>query len=197
MDETTTALVTTSIEERIERAAQLASDALSENTQRAYRADFNHFARWCKREGIEPLGCPLTYLAAYIAQMADEGYKAATISRRLTAIGQAHELAGFDNPAHEASIRKVMQGIRRTLGTRQQPVSPLLTDDVLLLCDAIEKDGARAARDRALLLIWSNGGFRRSELVGLDVEDLEFRRQGRKLGILRNRHYCPVDAIYN
>ena len=206
------ALVVTSIEERIERAAELASDALSANTKRAYKADFDHFTTWCRNEGIEPIGCSLTYLAAYIAQMADEGYKSATIARRLTAIGQAHELAGLDNPAHEASIRKVMQGIRRTIGTRQQPVKPLLADDVLSMCQCVDEDTPRGMRDMALLLIGFNGGFRRSELVALHVEDLDFRRQGlaitvkssktdqdgqgRQLGILRKNYFCPVHAIY-
>jgi len=68
-------------------------------------------------------------------------------------------------------------------------------------------------RDKALLLIGFAGGFRRSELVALDVEDLEFcpeglvinvRRsktdqegEGRKVGIPWGQHTitCPVKAL--
>jgi site-specific recombinase XerC len=39
-------------------------------------------------------------------------------------------------------------------------------------------DGLLAVRDRALLLVGFAGAFRRTELVGFDVADLDFKRRG-------------------
>ena len=45
----------------------------------------------------------------------------------------------------------------------------------------------RAARDRALLLVGYAGAFRRSELVGIDVEHLEFLRNGVRVYLPRSK----------
>ena len=210
MDDTK-ALTVISLEEQLQHAAELAADALSPNTQRAYRSDFNQFTQWCAQQSLDPLSCTPELICAYLASMTGE-LKTATISRRLTAIGQAYELAGKDNPAHHPTVRKVMQGIRRTYGKRQEGVLPLMSEDILAMCDAIDSDGsARSLRDEALLMIGFAGGFRRSELVGLHVEDLQFRKQGvvvtiqqsktdqegegRTFGIHRQAVHCPVHAI--
>lgn len=84
-------------------------------------------------------------------------------------------------------------------------------EDLFNVLDALGDD-PRARRDRALLLIGWEGGFRSSELVGLDLTDVEEVREGlvlhlrrsktdqtgkgRKIGIPvgRTRH-CPVAAL--
>lgn len=93
----------------------------------------------------------------------------------------------------------------------QDQAKPLLRDDLFLTLDAMNTD-LRAIRDRALLLIGWAGGFRSSELVGLDLADVEevreglilhLRRsktdqtgQGRKIGIpLGRTRHCPVAAL--
>jgi len=82
------------------------------------------------------------------------------------------------------------------------------------LFDVLEAmgDGLKDVRDRALLLIGFAGGFRRSELVAIDVEDVETVRQGiiihlrrsktdqvsagRQIGIpLGRSRWCPVTAL--
>ena len=104
-----------------------------------------------------------------------------------------------------------MRGIRRELGSAQRQAKPLLREDLFRVLDAMG-EGTKDARDRALLLIGFAGGFRRSEIVGLDCDDVERVRQGliitlrrsktdqegagRKVGIPfgRTRH-CPVLAL--
>ena len=104
-----------------------------------------------------------------------------------------------------------MRGIRRELGSAQRQAKPLLREDLFRVLDVMG-DGVKDARDRALLLIGFAGGFRRSEIVALDCDDVERVRQGliltlrrsktdqegagRKIGIPfgRTRH-CPVLAL--
>ena len=61
-----------------------------------------------------------------------------------------------------------------------------MRDDLFALLDKIGS-GAKADRDCALLLIGFAGGFRRSELVGLDVTDVEHVKQGLVLNIRRSK----------
>ena len=104
-----------------------------------------------------------------------------------------------------------MRGIRRRRGSAQREATPLLKDDLFAMLDAMG-DALKDARDRALLLIGFAGGFRRSELVAIDIGSIQFMRQGvivtiprsktdqlgagRKVGIPvgRTRH-CPVGAL--
>jgi integrase len=109
-------------------------------------------------------------------------------------------------------VRNTLKGIRRTLGTRTVQKAPTLTDDIRTMVDAVD-DGTIGARDRALILLGFAGAFRRSELVGLDIADCVFGKDGltvtlrrsktdqdgagRKIGIPygANPETCPVRTI--
>ena len=81
---------------------------------------------------------------------------------------------------------RVWAGIRRDLGAAPDAKDPLLTADVRRLVEALP-DGLLGARDRALLLVGFAGGFRRSELVSLDVGDARFTRDGLTLTLRRSK----------
>jgi integrase len=174
-------------------------------TLRAYRADLDHFAAW---GGSIP--ATDVQVARYIAAHA-EILAIATLTRRLAAIAQAHAVLRLPSPTMSALVRATMRGIRRTRGTAQRQAKPLLRDDLLLVLDCLGDD-VRSTRDRALLLLGFAGAFRRSEIVGLNVEDVESVRQGviislgrsktdpegrgRKIGIpLGRTRWCPVAAL--
>jgi integrase len=70
-----------------------------------------------------------------------------------------------------------LAGFRRELGTAPERKRPLLAEDLReILLDLPETKLGK--RDRALLLLGFTGAFRRSELVALDVSDLEETREG-------------------
>jgi integrase len=174
-------------------------------TRRAYRADLDHFAAW---GGVIPsTEADLAgYLAAHAGKLA-----VATLVRRLAAISVAHEAHGLPNPARSPLVRATMRGIRRERGSAQRQAKPLLRDDLFAVLAAMG-GSLRAVRDRALLLLGFAGGFRRSELCGLDFGDIERVRQGviitlrrsktdqegagRKIGIPHGRSkWCPNTAL--
>jgi integrase len=138
-------------------------------------------------------------------------HKVSTLMRRLSAISQAHQVAGLETPTRGAVIRNLLAGIRRAKGTAPAVKTPVLTEDLRLMVKAIPEN-LPGWRDRALLLAGFAGAFRRSELVALDYEDLEFQReglvvtlrrsktdpegQGRRIGIpLGSGRTCPVRAL--
>jgi len=103
-----------------------------------------------------------------------------------------------------------VSGIRRELSVRPDRKAPATVDALTsMLAQVPETISGR--RDRALLLIGFGGAFRRSELVAIDIEDLEetdagvlvhVKRSkvdqegaGREVGILRGTRLCPVQAL--
>jgi len=188
-----------------------ASQAKAANTLRAYAADWRHFTAWCRSHSAAALPAPPVAVSVYLAELAAT-VRVSTITRRISAISQAHQLAGYASPTAAAAVRTVLAGIRRAKGVAPRMKKPILLDDLRTMLEGLP-DNRIGLRDRALLLLGFAGGFRRSELVGLDWEDIEFtaegaivtiRRsktdpegQGRRLGIPhgRNATTCPVRAL--
>ncbi|WP_297339408.1 site-specific integrase [Pseudophaeobacter sp.] len=180
-------------------------ESLSENTRKAYRSDLAHFTEW---GGLLPANADM--VARYLAHHA-EALAPSSLARRVATLSKVHEANAWPNPCRSEIVRATMRGIKRVKGTAQDQARPLLREDLFIILDALGDD-PRAARDRALLLIGWAGGFRSSELVGLDLTDVEEVREGlvlhlrrsktdqtgkgRKVGIPvgRTRH-CPVAAL--
>ena len=188
-----------------ESVRKLVSSSLTEATVRAYGADLADYGVW---GGTIPATDRM--IAAYLADRATI-LKPATISRRLAALSKAHAALGGQNPVRSELVRATMRGIGRTLGTAQREAKPLLKEDLFDILDA-SGNRLKDVRDRALLLIGFAGGFRRSELVALNVEDIEHVRQGivitlrksktdqegkgRKIGVPFGRgRWCPVKSL--
>jgi integrase len=150
-------------------------------------------------------------VASYIAECA-EHLKVGSIQRRLNAIAEAHKATGVESPTHSPIVVNTMKGIRRTKGTAPVQKAPTLTDDIRAMVDATDV-GVMGARDQAIVLLGFAGAFRRSELVGFDIEDCAFGRdgltvtlrksktdqtgEGRKIGIPygSNPETCPVRVL--
>jgi len=159
-----------------DRAMEYISQAKSDNTKKSYRADWQDFINYCKGIGTEYLPATIDTTANYLTQLAEHA-KVSTITRRISAISQAHQSAGFTSPTHELPVRALMSGIRRAKGTAQEGKTPILVNDIQAMI-AMLPDNLLGTRDKALLLLGFTGAFRRSELVSLNTEDLAFSREG-------------------
>jgi integrase len=155
------------------------------NTLRGYQSDWRDFCGWSRSRGLSPLPAVPETVAAYIAECAGR-LKPGSIHRRLNAIAEAHKAAGLGSPTHSPIVANTMKGIRRTLGTAPVQKTAALTDDIRGMVDAAG-EGVIGARDRALILLGFAGAFRRSELVGLDVEDCSFGKDGLTVTLRRSK----------
>ena len=188
------------------------NQAKATNTLKSYRADWQDFTAYCSRANVSSLPASVQTTVDYITALADIA-KVSTITRRLSAISQAHQAAGFDSPTHALPVRALMQGIRRAKGVKQTGKAALLTSDIKDMVTTLP-DTIQGIRERALLLLGFAGAFRRSELVALDAADLEFGSegvtvtirksktdqagQGIKKGIPFGRNgHCPVKALHD
>ena len=168
-----------------DRASEFIHNSKSKNTIRAYRADWEHFEFWCRVHGRISLPATPDTVALYVTDLA-ASLKSATITRRISAISQAHQIAGMESPTRAAKVRLVLAGIQRTLGTAQEAKTPVLVDDLKRMI-ARSPEGLLGVRDRALLLIGFAGGFRRSELTALDRDAVEITRDGLVVTIRRSK----------
>jgi len=188
-----------------DKVADYVRQSLSENTRRAYLSDLEHFEAW---DGSIPTTAER--LAAYLAEHAGQ-LSVATLIRRLSAIAHAHEARGFPSPARAELVKATMRGIKRRWGCASDQAKPLLRDDLFQMLDGIAS-GVKDVRDRALLLLGFATACRRSEIIGLDISDVEHVRpgiiinlrrsktdqegQGRKIGVPHGRtKFCPVSAL--
>ncbi len=187
-------------------SAKYVEASRAQSSLKAYASDFRHFLSW---GGDVPCGPEL--VARYIAEHG-EALAPASLERRLASISVAHAAKGLPSPTKSELVRSVLKGIRRTQGTAQKQAKPLMRDDLFAMLDAMTGSSPKDLRDRSLLLLGFAGGFRRSELVALDVEDFEQVRQGmvinlrksksdqegqgRKIGVpLGRTRHCPVKAL--
>ena len=195
-----------------ERARDYARHSKADNTRRAYTSDWRHFTAWCTaHERLDLPASPET-ICLYLSALAETA-KSSTLTRRLSSISVAHQMAGYDpSPTRNVTVRTVLAGIRRKNGTAEEGKRPLLTEDLRRITAELDDD-RQGIRDRALILIGFAGAFRRSELVALDIDDLEFNAdglviqlkksktdqegQGRRVGIPygSNPQTCPIRAV--
>lgn len=157
----------------------------AENTLRGYSADWRDFCAWSEAHGLSPLPAASEAVAAYIAECAGH-LKPGSIQRRLNAIAEAHKSVGLESPTHHATVANTMKGIRRIMGTASTQKAAALTDDIRAMIDTTDA-GTIGLRDGAIILLGFAGAFRRSELVGLDVEDCAFGKEGLTVTLRRSK----------
>lgn len=205
------ALDSVPIEDLLREAQEAALQAMPENTLRSYRADWRSFDRWCQRRKLRPLPAEPSSVCAYLAAQA-RTLKTSTLRRRYMVIGKVHKIRGVTNPLDDERVRRTWRGILRTKGEAQSRKSPLLMEDLRKMMEALP-DTLAGHRDRAIVLIGFAGAMRRSEIVSLDVSDLELAKEGlvvmlhrsktdqtgkgRKIGIPcgQNEQTCPVRCV--
>jgi site-specific recombinase XerD len=182
--------VTTGQSIALREAASAASDfaraSKSAATRRAYQTDAADFAAWCERHGLEPLPATVDTVAAYLASLARSGLKASTITRRCAGIRYMHRMAGLEPPTSSEAIKAVLAGIRRSIGTSVTRKAPATAETIRAMIEEMPTD-LRGLRDRALLLLGFAGAFRRSELVALDVDDIDEGTEGIHVRIKRSK----------
>ena len=187
----------------------------STNTLRAYQSDYNDFSMFCSKNGFQAMPTEPKILSLYITHLASYS-KFSTLKRRLASISIIHKTKGHYIDTKHPIIVENLMGIKRTNGSNQKGKKPLLINDLKLLIKAIDKSkekNIRKIRDKALVLIGFSGGFRRSELVDIEYEDIEFVEEGVKIFVKRSKtdqsgegmtmaipyfdniNFCPVKAL--
>lgn len=168
-------------------AAGFAAASKSAATRRAYAADWRDFTAWGVEQGVDPLPATGRTVGRYLTQLAGLGRSVSTIDRRAAAIAAVHRAAGHTTPTAFEEVRSILTGIRNTLGRRPEKKQALTADLLAKVIKKIRGDDLASVRDRALILVCFGAALRRSELVALDVSDLERHRRGLLVRIGRSK----------
>lgn len=153
--------------------------AVSDNTRKAYQADLSHFFAWGATLPSTP-----EIISQYLASHALT-HCPATLNRWLVSINRAHTSQNLPSPTTADIVKATLRGIKRTVGIKQRQVEPVLKSNLLEMVN--ELSGIKGTRDRALLLIGFAGAFRRSELVALSYDDIEFVEQGLLINLRKSK----------
>jgi integrase len=156
-------------------------------TTKVYQHDWSMFERWTAAHGLPSLPASSTTVARYLTDLS-KTHKPATIGQHMSAISAAHQAAGFEEPpTRSLLVRKTVSGIRRQLGVAPAAKTALAVADVRAIIRDRLRPGIIGQRDRALLLVGFQSAFRRSELVGIDVEHIEFVAEGMVILLPRSK----------
>ncbi len=183
------------------------------NTIRAYRSDFKDFSAFCARNSIKSFPTDSKIVALYLTYLSSKGAKISTLRRRLVSIGVIHKLKGHYLDTKHPIIIENLMGIKRKIGSFQQGKKPILINQLKSIINVIDNEKTKEIkkiRDKTLILIGFGGGFRRTELVSINYNDVEMVLEGVKIVIRRsktdqfgegmvkglpyfnNQKYCPV-----
>jgi site-specific recombinase XerD len=157
-------------------ASEFAHAPQALNTQRAYRADWADFAAWCSAHTVSPLPASPTTVSSYVGASA-RYHKLSTLRRRLAAISHAHQSFGYRSPTTDPTVRAALSSACLTNGSAQQAKAPVMAMDLRAMIVSLP-DSLLGERDRALLLLGFAGAFRRSDLVSLEIADVEQLPEG-------------------
>lgn len=178
------------LDEEIERTRAFVRAARADATHRAYDSDWRVFVAWCEARGLAYLPASPQTVAVFLSVQAtgDDTIapprpprKVATLSRYLAAINYRHKQARLVAPGEQDGgvvLRETFSGIRRRLGAQRSQKSAADGDRLRAMLAAVDGNGVRAARDRALLALGMAAALRRSELVALRFEDVLFVPEG-------------------
>ena len=184
------------------------------NTLRAYKADYKDFASFCIKNGFKPMPSEPKIITLYLTHLSKSS-KFSTLKRRLASISVIHKLSGHYIDVKHPMITENLMGIKRILGSHQKAKKPILINDLKLIINLVDKEKNETNRfkNKALILVGFAGGFRRSELVAILYEDLDFVPEGVKIFVKRsktdqsgegmtkgipyftNSEYCPVVSL--
>jgi integrase len=177
--------------EAVVKAVELARHSVSETTEKIYADDWNAFRAWCTRRKAPFLPAPPVVVASYLAECSERMGRSG-LRLILAAIAFYHRRTGHPWVSNDPLISTVMKSIVRKQQRPVRPAAALTSDEIgeLLHVCRSKKNAERSLadlRDRALLLTCFAGALRRSELVALDVEDVEITKDGIKLKIRRSK----------
>ena len=157
-----------------ETAKAYARSAQADNTQRAYAADWRHFASWVRRQGLAETPPDPEAVGLYLASPQVEPPRRGAFGRHPRAAPVRDRLAIPTTPASRSKIRDrrisrpcwpASAAATAALPCRKARSSPTSFWPCWRRCG---DGGLQGLRDRAILAIGFAGGLRRSEIVGLD-----------------------------
>lgn len=140
----------------------------SRYTIRNYRSDIGHFLQWCDDQGIAALSVTRAVFREYMAGLRDSGIVAASVTRRTSTIHGFYRYLEQEG----ATTQDLLYGIALPKKPKRLP-KVLASSVIASLIDAPDVTKPQGIRDKAMLELLYGSGLRISELVALDLGQLD------------------------
>lgn len=168
----------------------------SAHTIEAYAGDIGQFSAFCARhlgkreDELEPADLALPVIRAYLAELHRHGQARTSVARKLSALRTFTRFL-----RREGWIET--DPVALTVAPRRERKIPahLSMDEMSRLLEMPDVQQPLGRRDRAILELFYASGLRLSELVGLDIEDVDLRsRMVRVMGKGAKERLVPFNG---
>jgi site-specific recombinase XerD len=209
--------IVTDLKKLHEETLENLKSSKANNTLRAYKSDFRDFGAFCAKHGFNSLPAEPKVVSLYLTHLSAKS-KISTLRRRIVSIGVVHKIKGHYLDTKHPVIIENLLGIKRKKGSIQTGKKPILINHLKEIINVIDEqkiEKIKKLRNKTLILIGFGGGFRRTELISIDHEDIDFVQEGVKITVKRsktdqfgegmikglpyfsNEKYCPVINLKN
>ena len=151
-----------------------ASRAIS--TLRAYASGWKAFEQWCGEAGRASMPAMPATLREFAAWCINQKFRLETINVRMNAIAHYHREAGCETPL-DAEVRHFLSNAKRVLKEQPGGKAPVTVSHLQQIARNLSGSPVEI-RNRAMILLQFAAGWRRSEVVQLQLSDVKFVRQG-------------------
>lgn len=166
--------------------------AYSDGTLRAYQTDIQGYINWCNLQKIRAFPAQPNSIANFIENEANV-YSPSTLKRRLAAIGKMHSLFSLSNPCQHIDVIIALKRSLRLKGSRPRQALGLnakMRDQLIESCN----NSLSGKRNKAIFSVGYDTLCRRSEIVEIQIEDIEIKDD--KVGrILIRRSKCDQHGV--
>lgn len=195
--------------ERKKQLTALLQAGTAKSTRRAYQRDVHYFWAWAKLalEQGEKYPVDENSVIAFILdhlghmppalehQLIQQKWrrksgplKVTTLRRLLASLSVAHSERGVITPINTPQVRLLLRRAQQQQADQTRHQMRAITNDILTTLIATCDDTLHGTRDKALLLVgFASGGRRRSELVNLQVNDLQKIADGYLLTLRKSK----------
>lgn len=186
----------------VEKLRRLLPFSHARRTRATYDAEWKKFEAWCAERNYSALPAHQNTVAVYIAHLADTptvdkwknvtdpfGRKPRGIGVAVAAIAHMHASNDMLSPHSLSVVQQALQAVSNKRGMEPTKKTPLLQPHVAAMIDAQArgKNELIVLRNKAIILVQWSGAFRRSELVDVTVEHVEFCAEGMRVKIPKSK----------
>lgn len=177
-----------SLEVLYEEQGRLERALLAPLTQSGYANDWRAFSRWCLANGFPALPATVSTVSLFAVDLLSRNRKTSTVRRLVSGVTHVHRREGYEVGWTE-KVDNLLAGARRLRPETLEQVKPLSVDDVRAMAVSLgAAPGARALRDRALIVVGFCSALRSASLVTLQLPDVEFESRGAILHIRQEKN---------
>ena len=161
---------------------------LADTTIRGYKICFNQFIKWLKDNQIKnPTELDIK---EYVLYLKSKNFTVATKNQYIKAVKHLFKWLEknklYPNIADNISCFKDYQKLKKDAFTEQ---------DIIKILNDIETTTTRGKRDKAIFLLTITGGLRATEIINIDIEDIERKNNIYIVNIKGKGHDTKDDYI--